>query len=315
MAGERERSSGRSGTAEPRTSARGVGGAAHGDLAGSSGAVRPGRLPVDLVIAWVAFVALVAATVLLQVMVGSGAEGADAEGFAWFAPAGWMRLILIPLYAGVAAWLAFATRRAMSVARRAPVSVLTMGGVAVLGVLDLAALILDRFALEPAVLVLTLACWAASGFAFVRERATGARSRFMPFALYLGWNTVRIACAVGALITVAPADEPGVAAPLATIAIMIVLAILAFLMRRLCDDCIFGAAVAWCFVAEVAHLAGASMFWTVAAAIAGAAGIFFALAPWERFRRPVSSDRAGSTSRPSARPQAGPRTDRTSSRS
>lgn len=222
----------------------------------------PGRNLVELVLLWVALVAMAAGNAYSEIapLNGVTAAGVSNEIFSWFAPAGYVFSIWSVIYAGLAVWLV-----RLSMLRHkyavAPERFTAQGAVFILSCLLnlawIAAWHYRLFALSVAIILALLAC-VATLYSNARRWATSPLD-WVPLSLYFSWLVVATIANTAYLVTYLAPGIPSVAWIVITFVLLGLVLAIAFNMNRSFRDPAYGLVALWAAVGLGVRLMAVSM--------------------------------------------------------
>lgn len=232
------------------------------------------------------YVAMVAANMLGEIFRFGGVTAADVsnEVFVWFAPAGYVFAIWSVIYIGLAVWI---VRLIMDDRHDRRFFNLPIGGEAVLFsascVLNVAWLALWHLKVFPATIPVIAALLATVVvlYAMTRKHSESLIDR-TPLAIYASWLTIATMANIAHVITRFAPNDAGIMPAVTTVALLLVLAGMAYVARRAFDEYAFGIVVAWAGIGIGVRLTPISPIVGVAAILISTIGIAAILLPWSR---------------------------------
>lgn len=220
--------------------------------------------PVTLIIAWVAFVAMIACNFAFEALPLGGLTTAEVSNqvFVWFTPAGYAFAIWTLIYIGLAVWLVALTRDELRFGRASGTTSILFSVTCVFNVLWLALFHLQHIGLS---LVAIILYWVAVALLYGLMHVPGKSMLLTaPLSLYLGWLTVATVINATNLVTRAVGSISLVNEASAIILSLVVL-IMGVAMAKLAGDYVFPAVLLWAVVAVGVHLVDVNAY--VASAI------------------------------------------------
>lgn len=243
------------------------------------------KRPETIVLA-ISYVVLVAANALGEIFKFGGVTAADVsnEVFAWFAPAGYVFVIWSVIYIGLAVWivrLALDDRHSRRIAGL-PVGIETVLFVASC-VLNIAWLALWHLKVFPATIPVIVALLVAviALYMATRKRSESWIDR-TPIAVYASWLTIATIANIAHVVTRSASSDAGLAPAVSTIALLLALAAVAYLARRILGEYAFGIVVAWAGIGIGVRLTPVEPIVGVATILISTIGIAAVLLPWEK---------------------------------
>lgn len=262
---------------------------------------------IETIVLAVSFVVLVAANALGEIFKFGGVTAADVsnEVFAWFAPAGYVFSIWSVIYIGLAVWI---VRLIKDEGADQGFAGLPIGIEAVLFavscVLNIAWLALWHLKVFAATIpvIIALLVVVAILYLLTWQRSESPLDRIPP-AIYASWLAVATVANIAHVATRAATADAGIAPALSTIILLLVFVGLAFAIRRVFNDYVFGIVVAWAGIGIGVRLVEVSPLVGVIAILISTIGVAAALLPWDRLiassRGNQRSSRASRTPRSS----------------
>ena len=262
---------------------------------------------IETIVLAVSFVVLVAANALGEIFKFGGVTAADVsnEVFAWFAPAGYVFSIWSVIYIGLAVWI---VRLIKDEGADQGFAGLPIGIEAVLFavscVLNIAWLALWHLKVFAATIpvIIALLVVVAILYLLTWQRSESPLDRIPP-AIYASWLAVATVANIAHVATRAATADAGIAPALSTIILLLIFVGLAFAIRRVFNDYVFGIVVAWAGIGIGVRLVEVSPLVGVIAILISTIGVAAALLPWDRLiassRGNQRSSRASRTPRSS----------------
>ena len=268
---------------------------------------------IETIVLAVSFVVLVAANALGEIFKFGGVTAADVsnEVFAWFAPAGYVFSIWSVIYIGLAVWIVRLIKDegadqgfaglpiGIEAVLFAASCVLNIAWLALWHLKVFAATIPVIIALLVVVAILYLLTW---------QRSESPLDRIPP-AIYASWLAVATVANIAHVATRAATADAGIAPALSTIILLLVFVGLAFAIRRVFNDYVFGIVVAWAGIGIGVRLVEVSPLVGVIAILISTIGVAAALLPWDRL---IASSRGNQRSSRASRTPRSSRTSRSS---
>lgn len=268
---------------------------------------------IETIVLAVSFVVLVAANALGEIFKFGGVTAADVsnEVFAWFAPAGYVFSIWSVIYIGLAVWI---VRLIKDEGADQGFAGLPIGIEAVLFavscVLNIAWLALWHLKVFAATIpvIIALLVVVAILYLLTWQRSESPLDRIPP-AIYASWLAVATVANIAHVATRAATADAGIAPALSTIVLLLVFVGLAFAIRRVFNDYVFGIVVAWAGIGIGVRLVEVSPLVGVIAILISTIGVAAALLPWDRL---IASSRGNQRSSRASRTPRSSRTSRSS---
>lgn len=268
---------------------------------------------IETIVLAVSFVVLVAANALGEIFKFGGVTAADVsnEVFAWFAPAGYVFSIWSVIYIGLAVWI---VRLIKDEGADQGFAGLPIGIEAVLFavscVLNIAWLALWHLKVFAATIpvIIALLVVVAILYLLTWQRSESPLDRIPP-AIYASWLAVATVANIAHVATRAATADAGIAPALSTIILLLVFVGLAFAIRRVFNDYVFGIVVAWAGIGIGVRLVEVSPLVGVIAILISTIGVAAALLPWDRL---IASSRGNQRSSRASRTPRSSRTSRSS---
>lgn len=268
---------------------------------------------IETIVLAVSFVVLVAANALGEIFKFGGVTAADVsnEVFAWFAPAGYVFSIWSVIYIGLAVWI---VRLIKDEGADQGFAGLPIGIEAVLFavscVLNIAWLALWHLKVFAATIpvIIALLVVVAILYLLTWQRSESPLDRIPP-AIYASWLAVATVANIAHVATRAATADAGIAPALSTIILLLVFVGLAFAIRRIFNDYVFGIVVAWAGIGIGVRLVEVSPLVGVIAILISTIGVAAALLPWDRL---IASSRGNQRSSRASRTPRSSRTSRSS---
>lgn len=222
---------------------------------------RRGYLTAEIIVMWVAYVAMMVCTVAFEWgMLGGVTSGMVSDQvFTWFTPAGYVFGIWTIIYIALAFWLVFYTKDA---------AVSSDGSSGFIAVLFVASCILNvlwlgvwHFARVGIAFVVIVALWAVLVGLYVLVRRTPTRMvDWVPISLYTAWLTVATIANLTQLITRALDGGIPILNDLSAILISAGVLVLGYVMYKTYGDWMFPLVILWAVVGVGAHVSEVSGF-------------------------------------------------------
>lgn len=209
--------------------------------------------PVTLIIAWVAFVAMIACNFAFEALPLGGLTTAEVSNqvFVWFTPAGYAFAIWTVIYIGLAVWLVALTRDELQYGRASGLASILFTATCAFNVLWLVLFHLQHVGLA---LVAIILYWGVVALLYGTVHVPGKSMLLKaPISLYLGWLTVATVINATNLVTRSLGSVSLVNEASAIILSLVVLA-MGIAMAKLADDYVFPAVLLWAIVAVGVHL-------------------------------------------------------------
>ena len=262
----------------------------------------------ETVVLVASYIILVAANILGEVLKFGGVTAADVsnEVFAWFAPAGYVFSIWSVIYIGLAIWVVRLIKDETDDASFAglPIGFETMlfAATCVLNIAWLAFWHLRVFPATIPVIVLLLAAVVLL-YLKTRQRSEAWLDR-VPIALYASWVAVATIANIAHVVTRNTVSDAGIIPAFSTILLLLLLAGLAFLVRKALGEYIFGIVVAWAGIGIGVRLVDVSPAIGVLAILISTIGIAAVLVPWNSLLSTQKSESRRSSRRNPEREQS-----------
>lgn len=220
--------------------------------------------PATLIVAWVAFVAMIACNFAFEALPLGGVTTAEVSNqvFVWFTPAGYAFAIWTIIYIGLAVWLIALTRDELSFGRSSNPASILFAVTCAFNVLWLVLFHLQHVGLA---LVAIILYWGVVALLYGTVHVPGKSMLLKaPISLYLGWLTVATVINATNLVARSLGSISLVNEASAIILSLIVLA-MGIAMAKLANDYVFPAVLLWAIVAVGVHLVDVNAY--VASAI------------------------------------------------
>lgn len=253
---------------------------------GEGGPMDKKSLDVETIMVGASYAALVAISVLLELLRFNGVTAVEVMGevFVWLAPAGYVFGVWAIVCLALAVWAVRLVRDghharhlgAMPVGVEAALFAVSC----LLGIVWLVLWHLRAFAVS-ALVIIVCTIIAVMLYVITRKRSN-ARWDWMPLSLYASWLAMVALVNVAHALTRSVTADMGLVPAISTFAVLIVLVLASFLARRLFDDVVLGLVVAWTGIGVGVHAMEASSLAGVALIVISVLGVGLALVPWER---------------------------------
>ncbi|MEG1831613.1 MAG: TspO/MBR family protein [Raoultibacter sp.] len=247
----------------------------------------PSFLTPEILVVWVAFVAMVVCNALFEILKLGGVTSADVsnEVFAWFAPAGYVFSIWSLIYIGLVVWLVLFTRndRAREPFFGLPFSI--EGVLFVLScVLNVAWLLSWHLRVFPASITIIICLLVCVALLYVlTRRQADAWYQWAPVSLYMAWLCVATLANIAHVATRQSMGDIFLVSAISTVVLVLVVWVLAFVMKRLFGDFVFGLVVLWAAIGIGVRLIDVSAVVGVIVIAFSAIAAFLLYFPWQRF--------------------------------
>lgn len=250
----------------------------------------PGRNLAELALLWVAFIAMAAFNAWSQIaqLNGTTSAAVSNEIFSWFAPAGYVFSIWSVIYAGLAVWLvrlSYLRFKSRDLPRRPTAQGAIFVLSCALNVAWISAWHYRLFALSLVVITALLAC-VAMVYSNARIWATSWLD-WAPLSLYFSWMVVATIANTAYVVTRFAPMIPRAAWIAATFALLLLVLMFAFVIRRSFADPVYGLVTLWAAVGLGVRLMGVSQVVGVAVLAVAAAGALAVYLPWNTQSEPV----------------------------
>ncbi|MEE0654251.1 MAG: hypothetical protein UCI02_04015 [Bifidobacterium criceti] len=244
---------------------------------------------IEMIVAWVSFLALIIVMALAQcgVLVHIDMNDERQRVYSWFAAERYVQLIWVPVYLLLAIWL-IRIGNGRKHARKLGHTRFTLIGVlfistCLVGIGWVFAWAFKNYpSAVPLIGIQTLLVWALW---FFSRREDGSFWGWAPFSLWGAWLVVETVTDLARAVTYYVSKDGPIAAggqSAATIALALILFALACFARFRFDDWLFGLVVLWSMVGAAMRLMDVSKFTAVVVIALAAVCAVFMYIPWKR---------------------------------